>query len=235
MLKPFWTYLGGKYRIAPRYDPPEYDTIVEPFAGAAGYSLRHHEKRVVLVEKNPVVAGIWKYLIAATPRDIEGLPRLPSSGRLDDVAWPCDAAKALAGFWITRGASYPNRSASAWMRDPKWSRWSWGEFAIARIASQVEGIKHWTIIEGDYTLLGNSPATWFVDPPYARSGRMYKCGPSQIDFRALGDWCRARSGQVIVCEQEGAGWLPFRPFLQAQPNQSVAKSRIPEVVWNRRA
>lgn len=39
-LKPFWRYYGGKYRAAPRYPVPLHRTIVEPFAGAAGYSLR---------------------------------------------------------------------------------------------------------------------------------------------------------------------------------------------------
>ena len=40
MLKPFWRYYGGKYRAAPAYPPPRLGTIVEPFAGSAGYSLR---------------------------------------------------------------------------------------------------------------------------------------------------------------------------------------------------
>lgn len=44
-LKPFFTFYGGKWRAAPHYAPPEFATIVEPFAGAAGYSVRHHTKR----------------------------------------------------------------------------------------------------------------------------------------------------------------------------------------------
>lgn len=43
-LKPFFTYFGGKYRIAPRYPKPQYNTIIEPFAGSAGYSLRYPER-----------------------------------------------------------------------------------------------------------------------------------------------------------------------------------------------
>jgi hypothetical protein len=33
MLRPFWRYYGGKWRAAPRYPAPRYDTIIEPFAG----------------------------------------------------------------------------------------------------------------------------------------------------------------------------------------------------------
>ena len=40
-LRPFFCYYGGKWRAAPKYPPPEHDTIVEPFAGAAGYATRY--------------------------------------------------------------------------------------------------------------------------------------------------------------------------------------------------
>jgi len=47
-LRPFWRYYGGKFRAAPRYPTPTHKTIVEPFAGAAGYSLRVDDLRVHL-------------------------------------------------------------------------------------------------------------------------------------------------------------------------------------------
>jgi len=40
-LRPFWRYYGGKWRAAPSYPSPRCETIIEPFAGAAGYSLRY--------------------------------------------------------------------------------------------------------------------------------------------------------------------------------------------------
>lgn len=231
-MKPFWTYFGGKYRLAPRYPAPLYGTIIEPFAGAAGYALRYPERRIILVEKSPTVAGIWRWLIAATPEQVRGLPRLPASGRLEDAEWPCQAAQDLAGFWITRGAAHPNRSASAWMRDPRYSRWSWGEHAIARIAEQVEGIKHWTLLEGDYTAAPDLPATWFIDPPYHRGGVRYPQSAKALDFPVLGRWCQSRRGQAIVCEQAGATWLPFRHFHLAKGNESVSGCKVSaELVW----
>ena len=54
-------------------------------------------------------------------------------------------------------------------------------------------------------------ASWFVDPPYQNQGKHYHYGPENVDFAMLGNWCRTRLGQVIVCENEGADWLPFTP------------------------
>jgi site-specific DNA-adenine methylase len=62
-LRPFLRYYGGKWSLAPSYPEPRFATIIEPFAGAAGYSLRYADRRVTLVEKYPVIAGIWRYLI----------------------------------------------------------------------------------------------------------------------------------------------------------------------------
>jgi hypothetical protein len=61
----------------------------------------------------------------------------------------------------------------------------------------------------------NVEATWFVDPPYqhvAKSYRNDEIDCNTVDFPALAAWVRSRSGQVIVCEQAGADWLPFEPF-----------------------
>lgn len=34
-----WSYYGTKKKIAKYYPSPQYDKIIEPFAGAAQYSL----------------------------------------------------------------------------------------------------------------------------------------------------------------------------------------------------
>lgn len=232
MLRPFWTFFGGKWRLAPRYPAPDYDVIIEPFAGAAGYSLRYADRLVVLVEKDPLIAGIWRWLISASPDEVRSLPLLPKSGCIDEAEWPCESARNLAGFWITRGAAHPNRTASAWMRDPRYAKWSWGEFARERIASQVDKIKHWQLIEGDYSAAPDVEGTWFIDPPYARAGVRYRCGSDKIDFGALATFCRSRKGQTFVCEQQGAEWLPFRFFHAAKANESVSGGKVSnEVIW----
>lgn len=231
-LRPFWTFFGGKWRIAPRYPAPVHETVIEPFAGAAGYSLRHADRQVVLVEKDPRIAGIWRWLLRVSPAEVRALPRLPESGCLDDANWPCEEPRNLAGFWITRGAAHPNRRASAWMRDPRYSKWSWGEMSIERIASQVDRIRHWKLVEGDYRNAPNTKATWFIDPPYERAGTRYRCGSDEINFQDLAVFCRSRIGQVMVCEQEGANWLPFQFFHLAKANESVNGGKVcAEVVW----
>lgn len=98
-----------------------------------------------------------------------------------------------------------------------------------RVASQVTTIRHWQIIEGDYTAAPDLEATWFIDSPYEGAGRHYVHGSRGIDYAALATWCRARRGQPIVCEQEGANWLPFRRLgvFKAGP----ATQRSAEAVW----
>ena len=74
-------------------------------------------------------------------------------------------------------------------------------------------------------------ATWFIDPPYQVAGRHYRFGSEQLDYARLAKWCRSRPGQVIVCENEGADWLPFRPLAAVKTTR--AKRRSKEVIWAR--
>ena len=72
-------------------------------------------------------------------------------------------------------------------------------------------------------------ATWFVDPPYQGAGKHYRFGSEHIDFLALAGWCKSRPGQVIVCENKGAGWLPFRELADVKTTRADRRSR--EVIW----
>lgn len=110
-LKPFWRYYGGKWRSAPRYPPPLHRTIVEPFAGAAGYSLRYPERDVVLVEKYVVVADIWRYLIGADPAEIRAISCVE---HVDDLpAWVPTPARHLVGFCMNAAVVSPRKRLSA--------------------------------------------------------------------------------------------------------------------------
>lgn len=232
MLEPFWCYYGGKWRSAPHYPPPRFETIVEPFAGAAGYATRYHGRRVVLVEANHIIADLWDWLIGASEDDVLALPvEVPTTVR--DLCLP-PGPSALIGFWLNKGAASPCQSPSSWMRSGKHDASFWGPQVRERIAKQVGAIKHWTIIKADgeqaYEAAPDEEATWYVDPPYQRAGAHYR--KRIADYAALGAWCRTRRGQVIVCEEVGADWLPFEPFGTFKANESQHGGKVcEEAIW----
>jgi hypothetical protein len=53
---------------------------VEPFAGSAAYATLHHDRDVILVEIDPAVAELWRYLVRAKASEIRRLP-LPAKAR----------------------------------------------------------------------------------------------------------------------------------------------------------
>jgi len=228
-LRPFWGYYGGKWRAAPRYPRPVHDIIIEPFAGAAGYSLRYADRQVVLVEKNAKVAATWRYLLRVSAAEVRALPLIRDSQTVDDLH-VCEEARLLIGWRLNAAPASPCRRPSAWMRSGVKPMVFWGEYARERIASQVDRIRHWRLIEGDYTEAPDVEATWFIDPPYIGAGKYYPTQPA--DFAALGRWCRTRRGQVMVCENVGAEWLPFRPFAKIKANASKNGGKVShEAIW----
>ena len=224
-LRPFFGFYGGKWRDAPRnYPRPKHATIVEPFAGSAGYALRYPEKAVVLCERDPQIAAVWRYLIATSAAEIREIPDIPLDGTVDDLSIP-EEAKWLVGLWLNRAASSPRKSPSKWMRSKIRPGSFWGQRVRSTIANQVDAIRHWQLIEGDYTSCDMSgPATWFIDPPYQKAGKHYRRGSKEIDFLALAKWCRERDGQVIVCENDGADWLPFRALDDVKTTRAGRRS-----------
>jgi hypothetical protein len=230
-MRPFFSFFGSKWRVANYYPKPTHNTIIEAFAGSAGYALRYPIHQVRLFDLDPVICGLWDYLIHVTPAEIKRLPLVFS--HIDELN-VCPEAKALIGFWLNKGSVQPAKSPSKWMRDyqarqPGCTYWS--AAVVERIASQVESIRHWTISQVSYADIPDlGPATWFIDPPYEDAGRAYKF--HSIDYVNLGEWCRTRRGQVVVCENAGAEWLPFRPFrtIKGLEGSRGGKKSV-EVIW----
>ena len=83
------------------------------------------------------------------------------------------------------------------------------EYKIKTTKDILHKIKHWDIRLGSYDSLDNRKATWFIDPPYFVGGEYYPKGSKNINYKNLADWCKSRGGQVIVCENSNANWLPF--------------------------
>lgn len=229
-LRPFFSYFGSKWRLSKKYSVPRYELVIEPFAGGAGYALRHYTRKVVLVEKDPIIAALWRWLIAAPAADILAIPDVADDQTVDNLS-VCQEAKWLVGFWLSRCAAAPRKRPCSWMRDHTHPSSFWGETVRTRIAAQVEWIRHWEVIEGDYSAAPDVEATWFIDPPYAEMGKHYRYGSKGLDYGTLGAWCMERKGQVLVCESEGAKWLPFEPFTVVRGNARNPQGTTREALY----
>lgn len=204
-LKAFFSYFGAKVSMAGRYPAPEHPVIVEPFAGSAGYACSYPEREILLYDKSPVIVGVWEFLIRATPGDILALPLDPAA-----ASGLSQAERDFIGFWWGRCGAQPYKSPAPWMRSGRFPYSFWGEKTRARIAGQVERIKHWRVATASYEDIPNRPATWFIDPPYQARGKRYPYGSAQMDYACLAAWVQSREGQVIACESDEAAYLPFR-------------------------
>lgn len=232
MLRPFWRYYGGKWRAAPRYPVPKYGTIIEPFAGAAGYSLRYADRKVILVEKYAVLAEVWRWLISASEIEVLAIHTVDSIDELP--SWVPQGARWLVGLCLGAGQATPRRTLSAGLRrfrEQGKGAYGWSAAHRHRVASQVGAIRHWQVIEGDYSSAPTTKATWFVDSPYEVSGEHYRHPASDLDFASLGNWCRTRPGQVIVCESSSASWLPFRVFQRPARSAMNRRPSLVEGIW----
>jgi hypothetical protein len=206
-MRPFFTYFGGKHKLAPEYGEPKCDHVIEPFAGSAGYSTYWEPKYVTLIERDPVIVSMWRYLIGASKRDIKRLPSLVMD--VDDLPpWVCQEARWLIRYWLDHGQSHPNRRLCNHARSlPSDRKHYWGEKIQRRIINQLEGIRHWTIIHGSYEDAPDIEAHYYIDPPYNNdAGQNYRF--HHIHYGALLRWSVSRKGFVQICENDGAPWLP---------------------------
>lgn len=213
-------YYGRKKQIAKWYPAPTYGTIVEPFAGSAAYSMHsaNWNKAVILVEKDQRVAEIWRWLIEkATPKEILSVPELKVGEKSSEFLHIIHAATKMAFKYKTIKVT------------PVLER-NW-EISRRVMAANVHKVKHWKITNGNYDIVPNETATWFIDPPYiSNSGAGYNCSNSDIRYDLLAQWIRGRKGQVICCEGAGATYLPFRPLLSLP---GVAGKRNSELIYSR--
>jgi AAA15 family ATPase/GTPase len=78
-----------------------------------------------------------------------------------------------------------------------------------------------------YDEIENQEATWFVDPTYSTpAGSSYICNLKKEEYEeVLAPFCMSRNGQVIVCEQQGATWLPFQKFKTIKSTYTKEKKK----------
>lgn len=226
-----FSFYGSKQKIARYYPEPIYDDLTEAFCGSGKYALLHYEKNVTLVDVDPIVVAVWRYLQETTPEQIRSLPNVENATVLETVLGFSQLAqeeKWLIGFCCNGGSAQPKKVSgrhnfNSWNKDKE------------RIANSLFKIKHWKIIQGSYNDIANSKRTWFIDPPYKGKGKWYKY--NDIDYNDLAKWCKERLGQVIVCENLGADWLPFVhlrdiPFTHFKTEADLTR-KTSEAIWHK--
>jgi site-specific DNA-adenine methylase len=211
-------YYGRKKQIAKHYPSPRFDTIIEPFAGSAAYSLyrEHWRKEVILIERDEQVSTIWQWLIEeATPSKINSLPDLSIGEKSSEFLHIIHAATKMAFHYKTIKVT------------PVLAR-NW-EISKRYMAENLFKVKQWKIINGDYTLAPNIKATWFVDPPYkADAGEGYRYSSKLMNYEKLAEWAKSRKGEVVFCEGHCGDYLPFKPLLDLK---GVAGKSSKEVIY----
>lgn len=220
-----WSYYGSKTNLVKYYPAPKYDKIIEPFSGTARYSLKYFDRDILLIDKYPVIIKIWKWLQSCSPNDILKLPRFRPGETVNDFTFDCEEAKLFMGFIIGCGAERPRIKAT----DRKTiDRPNHINYNLKRVSGELWKIKHWNFLEADFSAAPDQEATWFIDPPYEFGGAAYVMSNKKIDFPGLGEWCRNRKGQVIVCENTKATWMNFKPIIKQRG--SVATTT--EAIWS---
>jgi len=222
-------YYGAKNLLSKHYPEPRFDTIIEPFAGSAAYTCYHLFKNkslnAIICDKDDNVAQAWDFLLKCSEKDILNLPN-PKIGEYayDFLIKTCSASNASSKCHKMK---YTERLDIVFQTQKR---------RILKFLPIRDRIK---FIHGHYIDIDNQMATWFIDPPYqivTKSGSVYQngngysktCNSTSIDFTKLSEYCLSRNGQIIVCEKEGANWLPFQEF---RKNKTSLNKKYNEVVY----
>lgn len=208
MFKCFFSYYGSKSKIANLYPKPKYGKIVEPFAGAANYSVINFENEVYLTDLNEDINDVWNFLINASEKDILSLPKFKLGLDLRNLNLS-NGERKFCGFWANMGSNGPRNIVSKFAGENV----QYFETKKTEVAKNLHRIRHWKINRISYeNLFDDFLATWFVDPPYIKGGELYKY--NTIDYPKLAEWCKIRKGLTIVCENDTADWLNFESLVE---------------------
>ena len=237
-LHPLFKWFGSKWQSAKHYPKPEHDTIIEPFAGSAGFSLNYSDRRVVLWEADPYLLQLWDWLIsraAADPSLVREIPvGVPVGHDIRTLGLSQGQALLLKHWQRT------NNCGDCWKVSP-WGHLpgQWTSNTRARVADEVGGVAHWEI--GAPIDWVDRPAHWFLDPPYVYNYR-YAVGKN-FDYAAMCSMVETISSKstVVVCEavRKSDGLIPsYLPFKLS--HRSVTSRRkitqshhSSEVIWTR--
>ncbi len=200
--------------------------FVEPFAGGASVGLAVADakvaKQVVLVEKDPEVAALWRVVFSSSASNLTSMIRGFSPTRKKVEAVLCkdsDNDVALAFRCLVRnrfqygGVMAPGAGL---LRDGEDEKGISSRWYVDTLCDRIKALKKLSprikVIEGDglkqlRVYCTNSRAALFIDPPYIINGegpgkRLYKCcdvEPSDI-FSAL---ATAEAAWLVTYHQNG--------------------------------
>lgn len=208
---PLFKWFGSKWLASKLYPPPEHNIVFEPYAGSAGYALRHHEKRVVIWEDDAQVRALWKWLIGdATSGDVREIPLdLPVGADIRTLGLS-SGQELLLKMWQRTNNVGHCWTVSPWGNKPG----QWTANTRARVAEEIHAVKHWRVQRIKF----DRPGTYFIDPPYLYNYR-YRFA-QEFDHKALVRSIKGipKESQIIVCEAacqktgRVPSYLPFEPF-----------------------
>lgn len=228
---PLFKCFGSKWLSSRLLPKPEYDAIVEPFAGGAGYSLRHYEKSVKLYEKDEQVAFLWRWLIhKATSDKILEIPlNLPVGTDIREIGLS-PGQELLLKHWQRTNNVGNCWTVSSWGHLPG----MWTANSRARVAEEHCAIRHWQCAGDDWhAAFDGRLATFLVDPPYQYN---YQYRQPPIDYEELAQSCLSATGQIVVCEAvcPKSGrlpmWLPFVPWAERVTSRRVSGRKSSELI-----
>ena len=147
-------YFGRKARLAGKYPAPQYETVIEPFAGSAAFSLTYQPMRAILLEKDQRIVDLWDRLCRMSEIELLNEPDLVAGSMTDDL-W----------HMLAMGSEHALTSRSL-----RVSTKAVNEFRKAKkvAASLLKTALRYEYKQGDYTNAPDIEATWFIDPPYQK-------------------------------------------------------------------
>lgn len=233
---PLFKWFGSKWMSGKHLPAPTHDSIIEPFAGGAGYSLRYADRKVVLAEADPHLSVLWTYLIGkATEGNIREIPIGVKEGT--DIR---TLGLTLGQATLLKSWQRTNNVGNCWTISPWGNKpGQWTANTRARVASEVGAVKHWRVLSSaSAAFTTGAEATWLVDPPYLYN---YNYRSIPLDYAALAKAVRKCRGQIIACEaicpKTGAtpNYLPFQFWQSRVTSRRKAENNhhSKELLWVR--
>jgi len=235
---PLFKWFGSKWQSSKHYPVPQSDALIEPFAGGAGYSLRHSQLQVTIAESDPHISQLWRWLISdATESDIRSIPvGLPVGTDIRTLGLTQGQSLLLKSWQRT------NTTGNCWTISPWGNKpGQWTENTRSRVAAEFHAVRHWKFVDDGLALIkerSEEAATWFIDPPYEYN---FKYSGWNTDYSTLASLVDGLSGQVIVCEAacpktgNVPSWLPFVDFRSTVTSRrkSTQNNHSRELIYTR--